>query len=67
MYKLKKTSGKINFIGETKTIIVHPSLNEIKLTGLQPNSQYEVFALAFNEVGDGVISRGYLGGNSHSL
>ena len=67
IYKLKKTSGKTIVVEETKTITVHPSLNKVKLTDLQSNSQYQVFVQAFNEIGDGVISGGYFGGNPREI
>ena len=67
IYKLKKISGRTVAIEETKTVTVHPSLNATRLTGLQPNSQYQIYVVAFNEIGDGVISEGYFGGREFSV
>ena len=62
IYRLTKINGKPVVGAENKTLQIHPSLNAAKLTSLQPNSQYVIYVKAFNEIGDGVASKGDFGG-----
>ena len=67
LYSLKKVGGKTVVIEETKTIILHPSLTAINLTGLQTNAQYQIQVQAFNENGNGAMSKAHFGGKATLL
>ena len=62
LYSLKRIGGKAMVIEKTETVDVHPSLNKIKLNGLQSNAQYKIQVQAFNENGEGAMSKAYFGG-----
>ena len=67
IYTLKKVAGKV-IIQEVKQIkIVHPSVAQVLLTDLEPNAQYDVRVLAFNDYGEGKMSNSTIGGISRLI
>ena len=62
LYSLNRIGGKVMVLEKTETVDVHPSLNEVKLSGLQANAQYKIQVQAFNEIGNGAMSNAYFGG-----
>ena len=62
LYKLTKIAGNAVVQSTTKVQILHPSLNTVKITGLETNAQYSFQVLAFNAYGDGKISAEVYGG-----
>ena len=62
IYYQTKRAGKPVIGAKRQTLAIHPSMTNVTLAELQPNSEYVVHVLAFNEIGDGVLSRTTFGG-----
>lgn len=67
-YKLIKIAGKSVVQSETMLKIIHPSITNATITGLQTNAQYAFQISGYNEYGDGEASPVYYGGEcAHEL
>ncbi len=62
MISLVTIGGRSVLTGQTKVKLIHPSVNQMTLSALQPNSQYSISVLAYNQFGDGVLSSPRIGG-----
>ena len=67
VYTLIKIAGKTIVQSKTDVKVVHPSITNVTIAGLQANAQYVFQILAFNAYGDGVRTTISYGGVSCAL
>lgn len=60
--KLLKIGGQSKVTAKSRVKMIHPSMVETTLTGLEANSKYSIVILAYNEYGDGITSSEIVGG-----
>ena len=69
-YKLRLSlvniGGEPVLNGKNEEKFIHPLMNKIRLSGLEPNARYSITLLASNKVGDGVSSSPVIGGKLNS-